>query len=191
MSDFDSEPFGNTDEDGETGYVQITRSTLTPGAAGAWLISEKGAREVMGCDLSRRVRAGAIAAPARITLSLPVDQISLQDLDVIDAGALLRDGVADGWWAFDNIYSLTEDVEPEEWRAEWAAREARSLAEEQRRAREDRGPLWWRARCALADLLGKVSASLNPGDRSSAGWHDKDAGVYVIVRVRGYARDVR
>lgn len=51
--------------------------------------------------------------------------------------------------------------------------------EQRRRAVEWRGPLWWRARCWLADLLGGWACDLEPEDRTSASWAEGDRIVFV------------
>lgn len=195
MTDFNAEPWGNTDEEGDTGYVQITAKTATADRAGAWLIGEKGASDVLSCDLSRRVREDAEPRPSALTVRLPLDC----DDEWPDSGNLpiyvnvrdlLETGIASGWWEFDNIYGLTEEVDTEEWLAESDTRSVRWEAEQRRRAREDRGPWWWRVRCVTGDLLAALASRVNPADRSGAYWRDKATGEVFNIRVRGHARPV-
>lgn len=192
---FDKSPYGWTDEDGEDAYVIVTSSTATVEQARDWLLHGKGAGDVLGCDASRRVKADADLPLKALTISVPVgvlqhsSQYTLHGMlpHAVPVRTLVASGEATAWWEFSGAYSATEDVPDYDWRREHAAREARRDAEERRRAREDRGPLWWRACCTIADRLTSIARRIDRDDRSTAAWYDGDEKI-VMVRVRGHRR---
>lgn len=181
-------PWSNTDEDGDVGYVSVTRTTATRDAAAAYLVGE-GASEALGCDdgeYGRHVKPGAEPELAALTIRIPAKNDGLEMLAglpiSINPRALFEHGHVTGWWEFSNIYDLTEELEDEEYAQRRAAREA----EDRRRAREDRGPLWWRFRCWFGDRLAAAASRTIPNDRASVGWREGDS--YEIHQVRGWGR---
>lgn len=181
---FDRKPYGNTDEDGETAYVDCTAATATPEAAMDWLLRGEGAREVLGCDSSRRVKEGAELRPEALVVSIPAEMAADGLPDVVSIGSMIRAGRT-AWWTFPGCYDVTEEVIDEgEYRALVEERRAARRAEAMGRARRDRGWLGWRARCWLADALASVGAFVDPADRTTVGWHTEE-GAYVIATVRG------
>jgi hypothetical protein len=182
MTDFNDDPWGSTDEDGETGYVGITETTATAGAAREWLLGP-GAEDVLGIYDARYRRAVPDALTLRhLTVKLPP---SAELPEAARVGDLLRAGVASGWWDFD-ISGATEELPGPDggWREEFARIDAERTVEAQRRAEEDQGPWWWRLRCWAADRLATAGSAVDPEDRSSVYWIENDC--YCSARVRGY-----
>jgi hypothetical protein len=51
-------------------------------------------------------------------------------------------------------------------------------------ARAHRGPLWWRLRVRLAELLGEWACALEPDDKSSTSWYSDDGQSIYFATIR-------
>jgi hypothetical protein len=172
---YDGEPHATMDEDGEVAYVAVTRTTRTREEALAWLVenfaSQMGYGDTGRVDVDRVKWVGLTCEAGGVVLD-----------DLVPLRSLVVSGRAKAWWRFE-VYGAVQHGDEEELR-EWMERRDRdSEAEQRRRAREWRGPLWWRAKLRLALRLKVWGARLEPTDWTRAYWREAN-GERVEVDVR-------
>jgi hypothetical protein len=179
MGEFQREPDGWTDEDGDRGYVNVTAATATAEAARQWLLGPGAASVLNLDDRYRRVRPEGLEL-RHLSVELPPANNLPTALEV---GCLVRSGVATAWWTFD-ISMATEEITDRDWEAESARLRSEREAVARRHAVEWRGPWWWRLRCWAAQVAIGLGTRLEPRDRSSVSWVETDPRALVIQQVR-------
>lgn len=70
MADFDREPYGSTDENGERGFVDITATTATQDATRQWVLTD-GAQDVLGVHSGYRKARPEGLELRHLTVQLP------------------------------------------------------------------------------------------------------------------------